>query len=84
VHDAGNPASMFRSDDEHIAAVALGDDLFLQILRGIFPAKIRFERATKPRALLAQAISYQLQLRAALSTTSPVASIFSRTCVTSR
>ncbi len=50
--------------DEHVAAVALGDDLFLQILRGVFPAQIRLERATQPRALLAQAIANQLQLRA--------------------
>ena len=47
---------MFGLDDQHVAAVPLGDDQVLQVLRGVAPAQIRFERAAQPAALLAEAI----------------------------
>ena len=36
-------------DDEHVAAVAVGDDLVLQVLRGVLAAQERLERAAQPR-----------------------------------
>ena len=35
--------------DEHVAAVAIGDDLVLQIARGVAAAHVRLERAAQPR-----------------------------------
>ena len=64
VDDAGNRAAMLGFDDEHIAAVPLGDDLILQMLRRVLAAQVRLERAPQPRPLLAQPLADDLQLRA--------------------
>src|SRR4029077_15019138 len=64
VHDAGNRAAVLRLDDEHIAAVPLGDDLLLEILRGLLPAQIRLERAAQARPLFAETLAYQPQFGA--------------------
>src|SRR5262249_33951721 len=55
---------MFGPDDEHVAAVAFRDDLFLQIFGGFFSAQVGLERPAEPRLLLAQPFANQLQLRA--------------------
>ena len=55
---------MFGPDDQHVAAVAIGDDLVLQILRGVLAAQVGLERPAQPRALLAQPIADAPQLRA--------------------
>ena len=59
VHDAGNAAAMLGLDDEHVAAVPLGDDLILQVLRRVLAAQVRLERAAQPRPLLAQPLANQ-------------------------
>ena len=64
VHDARNRAAVLGLDDEHVAAVPLGDDLVLQVLRRLLAAQVRLERAAQARALLPQPIANQLQLRA--------------------
>ena len=53
----GMRAAVLGLDEEHVAAVPLGDDLILQILRGVLAAQVRLERAAQPRALLAEAIA---------------------------
>ena len=60
----GIDAAMLGADDEHVAAVAIGDDLLLQILRGVLAAQVGLERAAQPRPLLAQPIPDAPQLRA--------------------
>ena len=55
---------MLGLHDEHVAAVALGDDLILQVLRGLLATQIRLERAAQPRPLLAQPLANELQLGA--------------------
>ena len=60
----GIDAAVLGLDDEHVAAVALGDDLILQVFRGLLAAQVRLERAAQPRALLAQALANELQLGA--------------------
>ena len=60
----GIAAAMLGLHDQHVAAVALGDDLLLQVLRRVLAAQVRLERAAQPRALLAQPIADALQLRA--------------------
>ena len=62
MHDARNRGAVLGADDEHVAAVAIGDDLLLQVLRRVLAAQVRLERAAQPRPLLAQAIA---QVRAA-------------------
>ena len=64
VHDAGDRGAVLGADDEHVAAVAIGDDLLLQVLRRVLAAQVRLERAAQARALLAQAVAQALQLRA--------------------
>ena len=64
VHDSGNRGAVFGSHDQHVASVAIGDDLLLQVFRRVLAAQIRFERAAQPRALLAQPIPQAPQLRA--------------------
>ena len=66
VHDARNRRPVLGADDEHVAAVAIGDDLLLQVLRRVLAAQVRLERAAQPRPLLAQAIAQALQLRAGI------------------
>ena len=64
VHDARNAAAVLGLHEQHVAAVALGDDLILQVLRRLLAAQVRLERAAQPRLLLAQPIADQPQLRA--------------------
>ena len=64
VHDARNRPAMLGLDDDHVAAVPLGDHLILQILRRLLAAQIRFERRPQPRPLLAEPFADELQLRA--------------------
>ena len=64
VDDAGNRRAVLGLDDEHVAAVAVADDLILQILRGVLAAQIRFERRAQARPLLAQLRAQPRQLRA--------------------
>ena len=63
VHDAGDRRPVLGADDQHVAAVAIGDDLLLQVLRGVLAAQVRLERAAQPRALLPQAVADAAQLR---------------------
>ena len=60
----GIAVAVLGADDQHVAAVAVGDDLLLQILRRVLAAQIRLERAAQPRPLLAQPIAQAPQLRA--------------------
>ena len=60
----GIDAAVLGLHDEHVAAVPLGDDLLLQVLRRVLAAQVRLERAAQPRPLLAQPVADQLQLRA--------------------
>ena len=53
----GIDAAVLGLDDEHVAAVPLGDDLILQILRGFLAAQIRLERAAEARPLLPQPVA---------------------------
>ncbi len=55
---------MLGLDDEHVAAVAIADDLILQISRRVLAAQIRFERRAQPRSLLAQLRAQARQLGA--------------------
>ena len=64
VHDAGNAGAVFGLHDEHVAPVALGDDLLLKILGRFLAAQIRLERAPQARLLLPQPLADQLQLGA--------------------
>ncbi len=64
VDDARNRGAVLGADDQHVAAVAVGDDLLLQVLRGVLAAQVRFERPAQPRPLLAQPIADASQLRA--------------------
>jgi hypothetical protein len=63
VHDARNVAAMLGADDEHVASVSFGDDLILQILRGVAPAGMT-RASLSAAALLAQSIANRPQLRA--------------------
>jgi hypothetical protein len=62
--DAGDRAAMLGFDDDHIPAVALGDDLVLQILRGFLAPQVRLERAAQARSLLPQPLADGLQVGA--------------------
>ena len=64
MHDAGDRGAVLGADDQHVAAVAVGDDLLLQVLRRVLAAQVGLERAAQPRALLAQPIADAPQLRA--------------------
>src|SRR5436305_9377745 len=64
VHDARNRRTVFGFNDDYVATVAFGDDLFLQILRRLLAPKIRLERSAQPRALFAQPIANGLEFRA--------------------
>ena len=60
----GIAVAVFRAHHQHVAAVAIGHDLLLQILRRVLAAQVRFERSAQPRPLLAQPIANAPQLRA--------------------
>jgi hypothetical protein len=64
VDDAGDAGAVLGLDHQDVAAVALGDDLILQVLRRVLAAQVRLERAAQPRPLLAQALADDLQLGA--------------------
>ena len=49
---------------EHIPAVALGDDLILEVFRRVLAAQIRLQRAAQAGPLLPQPIANHSQLRA--------------------
>ena len=49
---------------EHVAAVALGDHLVLQVLRSVLSAQVGLERATQPGPLPPQLVADGAQLRA--------------------
>ena len=66
VDDAGNGRPVLAADDEDVAAVAIGDDLLLQVLRRVPAAQVRFQRAAQARPLLAQAIAQVRELRAGI------------------
>ncbi|OFW32198.1 MAG: hypothetical protein A3G76_09275 [Acidobacteria bacterium RIFCSPLOWO2_12_FULL_65_11] len=66
MHDAGNGATMLGPDEQDVPAVALGDDLVLEVLRRLLAAQVRLERAAQSRALLAQSLANELQLRAGM------------------
>ena len=57
VDDAGNRGPVLGAHDEHVAAVAVGDDLVLQVAGGVAAAQVRLERCPQPRALLSQAVA---------------------------
>ena len=60
----GIDGAMLGLDDEHVAAVAIADDLILQVARRVLAAQIRLERRAQPRALLAQLRAQARQLGA--------------------
>ena len=49
---------MLGAHHEDVAAVALGDDLFLQVLRGVAAAQVRLERPAQPLPLAAKLVSH--------------------------
>ena len=55
---------MFGAHDEHVAPVAVGDHLLLQVLRRVLAPQVRFECPAQPRSLFAQPIADALQLGA--------------------
>ncbi|HZT56773.1 MAG TPA: hypothetical protein VFA35_11130, partial [Burkholderiaceae bacterium] len=63
MHDARDAAAVLGLHQQHVAAVALGHDLILQVFRGFLAAQVRLERAAQPCFLLSQAIADQPQLR---------------------
>ena len=60
---ARDGAAVLAPDDEDVAAVALGDDLFLQILRGIAAAQVGLERPAQPLPLAPQLVAHAGQRR---------------------
>ncbi len=64
VHDARNRRPVLGLHDDHIAAIALGDDLILQVLRRVLAAQVRLKRAAQTRALLAESIANDSELGA--------------------
>ena len=57
VDDAGNRAAMFGAHHQDVAAVAIRDDLLLQILRRLPSAQKRVERGAQARFLLTQPLA---------------------------
>src|SRR5262249_60139035 len=64
VDDAGNAAAVLGLHHQHVAAVALGDDLLLQVLRRVLAPPGALDARPQPRPLLAEAIPDDPQLRA--------------------
>jgi hypothetical protein len=62
VDDPGDRRSMLGPDDEDVPPIPIGDDLLLQVLRGVLASKIRFQGAAKPCPLLAKPFPQALQL----------------------
>jgi hypothetical protein len=49
--DARNRGPMLGAHHQHESAVAIGDDLLLEVLGGVLTAQERLERAPQPRSL---------------------------------
>ena len=64
VDDARDRGAVFGANDQHVAAVSIGHDLLLQVLRRVLAAQIGLERPAQPRALLAQPVPDPPQLAA--------------------
>jgi hypothetical protein len=64
VDDARDRAAVLGAHEQHVAAVAVGDDLVLQVLGGVAAAEVRLEGAAQPAPLLAQAVAHRPQLGA--------------------
>ena len=60
----GMPLRCSALTTQHVAAVSLGDDLVLQVLRRVLAAQVRLERAAQPRLLPPQPVANASQLRA--------------------
>ncbi len=60
----GHVATMLGPHHQHEAPVALGDDLFLQVLAELLAARVLLQRAAQPLTLLPQPIANALQLGA--------------------
>ncbi len=71
----GIACAVLGADDDDVASVAIGDDLILQVARGVAAAHVRFERAPQARPLFPQAIANLPELGARASTTSPAPSM---------
>ena len=52
MNDAGDGMAMFGADHQHLAAVAVGDDLFLQVLRRLASPDERIQCCPQSRLLL--------------------------------
>ena len=66
VDDARDRRAVLRAHDEDEAAVAVGDDLILEVLRRVAVAQERLERAAQPRLLASQAVAHRPQFRAGI------------------
>ena len=66
VHKARNRMAMFRPDHHHVTAVAIGDNLVLQILGGIAAADQRIQRAPQLRPLAPQPVADSGERRAGI------------------
>ena len=64
VDDARDRRSMLGADHQHVTAVAIGDDLFLEILRCLAAAQKRIERRSQALFLPAQAVANLRERRA--------------------
>ena len=62
MHDAGNCRAVLRAHHQHVASVAIGHHLLLQVLRGVLAAEVRFERSAQSRTLLPQPVAQRLEL----------------------
>ena len=64
VHDARNRSAVLGAHHQHVAAVAVGDHLLLQVLRRLALAQERFERRAQLRLLAPQPLADARQRRA--------------------
>ena len=64
VDDAGNGAAMLGAHDEHVAAVAIGDDLLLEVFGGVAAAHEPLQRGPQLRALAPKPLADAGQRRA--------------------
>ena len=66
VDDARDGRAVFGSDDQHVAAVAVGDDLLLQVLGRVTAAQKRLQCVSQPCALFPKAPADVAERRAGL------------------
>ena len=64
MNDSGNGRAVLRLHDQHVAAVAIGHHLILQIPRRLFAAQVRLERGAQAGPLLAKLGAKPVQLGA--------------------